>query len=506
MRTRSVVIPGNLHDDLMRFLLRSDQQEDLCFATYIPSTGAERSTGILSLLILPEPGDREVHGNVSFSPQYLQRAVSVASQRGEGLAFLHSHLGPGWQGMSSDDIRAEGERISPAAVGAMGYPLLGLTLGTDGAWSARYWLKDPIVRRKYNREWCTTVRVMSSALTITFNNHLLPARLGGERQLRTISAWGPKAQEGLSCITVGIVGLGSVGSIVAEILARTGISRFVLIDFDSVELKNLDRLTNVFEIDIGRAKVDAVADGIRRSASAPEVEIRICEYSICEKAGFDVALDCDLLFSCVDRPWPRQVVNFIAYAHLIPVIDGGILVRTNKDNTRILGADWKAQTVSYGRACLECLGQYTAADASMEKAGYFDDPDYIRGLRRGSSPDAHENVYAFASHLASMEVLQMLSLLLRPGGKSDVGQQTFHFVTGRLDVDPHPACQEHCYVQTQAGKGDKADVVLYGDHPVAMQARAARTAEDESAVRIPRLKRWRLVFRRLLVRLHSKQK
>ena len=73
--------------------------------------------------------------------------------------------------------------------------------------------------------------------------------------------------------------------------------------------------------------------------------------------------------TAVDRPWPRQVLNFIAYAHLIPVIDGGILVRTNKRNTNITGADWKAQTVGYKRACLECLGQYKTNNAVLEKSG-----------------------------------------------------------------------------------------------------------------------------------------
>jgi hypothetical protein len=318
------------------------------------------------------------------------------------------------------------------------------------------------------------VRVIGKGLKVTFNNGLLPAWFDRDKQLRTISAWGQGVQEDLSRLRVGIVGLGSVGSVVAEILARTGISRFTLIDFDGVEPKNLDRLTNVFVEDIGRAKVLAVADGIRRSASAPSVEINGCEYSICEKEGFEAGLDCDVLFSCVDRPWPRQVLNFIAYAHCIPVIDGGILVRTNRDNTRMLGADWKAQVVGYGRPCLECLGQYKAENAALEKAGYFDDPDYIKGLDKGALPDVHENVFAFSSNLGSMEVLQMLNLVIAPMGIADMGQQMYHFVTGAMDVNRSEGCDEHCYFQIIMGKGDQSGVTVYGRHAVAEEARRKR--------------------------------
>lgn len=130
-----------------------------------------------------------------------------------------------------------------------------------------------------------------------------------------------------------------------------------------MEEKNLDRLTNVFKGDIGRAKVYAIKEAIERSATSPNVSIDCCEYSVCERKGFEYALNCDILFSCVDRPWARQVLNFIAYAHLVPVIDGGIMVRTNKRNTNIVGADWKAQTVGFKRACLECLGQYRTENA-----------------------------------------------------------------------------------------------------------------------------------------------
>lgn len=482
MKSYSIIMTDDVHRELVNHLVRADKQEDLCFATYVPGTGSSRSTAIISQVILPVKGDREVHGNVGFLPQYFERVLKIAGNRKEGIAFLHSHPAKGWQGMSEDDIVAE-TRMSPTVMGVTGIPLVGLTLGTDGAWSGRFWVKDETQKRKYDRRWCENVRVIGKGLSITYNDNLVAPVFDSSKQLRTISAWGSRTQEDLSRLRICIAGLGSVGSIVAEILARSGISKFTLIDFDSVEEKNLDRLTNVFVSDTGRAKVLAVADGIRRSATAPNVEIDCCEYSICEPQGFQAALNCDIIFSCVDRPWPRQVLNFISYAHLIPVIDGGILVRTNKANTKIIGADWKAQTVGYKRACLECLGQYKTENAVLEMDGKFDDPEYIKGLDKQIFEDAHENVFVFSSHLASMEVLQMLSLFISPSGVNDVGQQLHHFVLGTMDVDTSHQCHENCYFQSIIGCGDFSGVKVTHWHPIAEKARNQRAASKQGSKR-----------------------
>lgn len=478
MKTLSVIIKQELHEALYRHLIREDGQEDLCFATYLPSTGHRRSSGILSYIIFPQEGEREVHGNVGFLPDYFQRALSIATDRKEGLVFLHSHPYPGWQSMSNDDIIAE-TRLSPAVQATTGYPLLGLTLGTDGAWSARYWLKNKEVKRKYDRQWCDTVRVLGKGLSITFNDYLLSPNFHFGKQLRTMSAWGQRKQEDISRLKVGIVGLGSVGSIVGEILARTGVSNFTLIDFDSVEEKNLDRLTNVFERDIGKSKVSVIGDAIKQSATAPKINLFECEYSICEKEGYEAALDCDVLFSCVDRPWPRQVLNFIAYAHLIPVIDGGILVRVNKRNGNLIGADWKTQTVGYQRACLECLGQFTTENAVLEKSGKLDDPSYFKDLELKNVIEAHENVFCFSSHLASMEVFQLVSLFISPAGITDTGQQMYHLVTGTLDQHSTEDCKDHCFFRTILGKGDLSGIIVHGKHEVAESARQERLLQRQ---------------------------
>jgi molybdopterin/thiamine biosynthesis adenylyltransferase len=467
-----------VHLELCKHLIRDDGQEDLCFATYVPVAGKDRLTGIVTHIILPMEHERELHGNVGFLPPYLERVMKIAMKRKEGIVFLHSHPWTGWQGMSPDDIICE-TRLSPTAYAVTDLPLLGMTVGLDGSWSARFWVKVRRVKREYNRKWCESVRIISEGLSITFNENLLKSHFNEKKQLRTISAWGQKAQEDLSRLRIGIVGLGSVGSIVSEMLARTGISHFTLIDFDSVEEKNLDRLTNVYQADVGRSKVAAITDGIKRSSTSSHVEVICSEYSICEEQGYRRALDCDILFSCVDRPWPRQVLNYISYNYLIPVIDGGIIVRTNKKNNNLVGADWKAQTIGYKHPCLECLGQYKTENAILEKKGFLDDPQYIKGLDKQTSLDYHENVFVFSSHLASLEVLQLLSLFISPSGVSCVGQQMHHFVTGEMDTDNQKKCHENCFFPTTIGKGDYANMIVFGKHQVAEDARIKRKSKKK---------------------------
>ena len=64
---------------------------------------------------------------------------------------------------------------------------------------------------------------------------------------------------------VAVCGLGGLGSNVAMLLARAGVGRLCLIDFDRVEPTNLNR-QHYFPDQIGRPKAEALAESIRRAA------------------------------------------------------------------------------------------------------------------------------------------------------------------------------------------------------------------------------------------------
>ena len=118
-------------------------------------------------------------------------------------------------------------------------------------------------------------------------------------------------------------------------------------------LPNLDRQLGATKRDIGRLKIDVVERQLKKSSTAKKINVSKVPHSLAEESGYRSALNCDVQFSCVDRPLPRHILNHIAYSHLIPVIDGGI--RVVFEDNKFFSADWQFQTVSPSKPCLQCL-------------------------------------------------------------------------------------------------------------------------------------------------------
>ncbi|MFT3693981.1 MAG: ThiF family adenylyltransferase [Kofleriaceae bacterium] len=436
---------------LSEHLLRRERQEDLCFALWSPSSGHARSSALLTSVILPNPGERSLHGNASFEATYFERAVGLAMHSGQGLAFLHSHVGPGWQGMSSDDIIAERDRLAAATLSMTELPLVGLTLGTDESWSARFWSREG--EKRYERRWCENVRVVGDALRVTHCEELRPSPAFREMFSRTVTVWGPERHRDLARLRVGIVGLGSVGSVVAESLARMGMQSLSLIDFDVVKPHNLDRLMFASPDDVGRLKVEVARERLDLVATSEELRTHCVPHSVVEPEGYAAALDCDVLFSCVDRPRARHVLNHFAYAHLIPVIDGGIAVRMR--NGTFAGVDWQVQTVGPGRPCLECLGAYDANDVSVESSGMLDDPSYLKGLPTDHRFKRNENVFPFSCNLASLEIMQFVALCTSIAKMPRIGIQRYRYIPGIVEVTDDVLCKNSCEIEQLIASGDR---------------------------------------------------
>jgi tRNA A37 threonylcarbamoyladenosine dehydratase len=79
---------------------------------------------------------------------------------------------------------------------------------------------------------------------------------------RTELAIGPEGLEVLKNSTVAVLGIGGVGSIAAEALARTGVGRIVMIDKDVVDITNINRQVHALMSTIGQPKAELMRDRI----------------------------------------------------------------------------------------------------------------------------------------------------------------------------------------------------------------------------------------------------
>jgi hypothetical protein len=295
-------------------------------------------------------------------------------------------------------------------------------------------------------------------------------------QVRTVSAWGANAQADLARLRIGVVGAGSVGAIVAEALARMGVAHVRLLDFDVVEQINLDRLLHATMKDAvhRRLKVKVLAKHLRLSATARPFVVDALDLSVVEESGYRAALDCDVLFSCVDRPWPRFVLNLIAYAHLIPVVDGGLCLTPMAGGRGLKRGTWRAHIAAPSRRCLECLEQYDPSDVSIERSGLLDTPRYIEGLPADHPLRRNENVFGLSLSVAALEVEQFLRMVVPHPGHANIGAQTAHFVRGVIDTDLR-VCDARCPFCALVATGDRSGLAdITGRHHAAENARARR--------------------------------
>ncbi|WP_405116193.1 tRNA threonylcarbamoyladenosine dehydratase [Paenibacillus sp. FSL K6-1217] len=80
---------------------------------------------------------------------------------------------------------------------------------------------------------------------------------------RTELAIGPEGLAIMKNSTVAVLGIGGVGAMAAEALARTGIGRIILIDKDSVDITNINRQLHALTTTIGQNKTDLMVERIK---------------------------------------------------------------------------------------------------------------------------------------------------------------------------------------------------------------------------------------------------
>eukprot|EP01012_Entosiphon_sulcatum_P039924 TRINITY_DN5344_c0_g1_i1.p2 TRINITY_DN5344_c0_g1~~TRINITY_DN5344_c0_g1_i1.p2 ORF type:complete len:381 (-),score=79.48 TRINITY_DN5344_c0_g1_i1:65-1207(-) len=240
--------------------------------------------------------------------------------------------------------------------------------------------------------------------------------------------------------TVAIVGVGGVGSVVAEMLTRCGIGKLVLFDYDSVELANMNRLFFRPEQQ-GQSKVEAARSTLRQIN--PDVEVEGHHYSVasvehfghfCERLregarrprGDSRAVD--LVLACVDNFEARLAVNQACLELGQVWMESGVSENAVSGHIQLL--------VPGEMPCYECFPPLVVAE------GHVKQPKR-EGVCAASLPTTMGIVAGFLAQ-------NVLKYLLKFGAVTDyLGYDALqdHFPT--LPLRPNPDCTNAWCVRRQ---------------------------------------------------------
>ena len=408
---------------------------------------------------------------LQFSPYYFSRAFDTIAERpkGAGIIIVHSHFGPSDPSKrpkpSTPDLIHERQLLRHASHVLPGAsPLAAGILSLVGTWRVREYKfqRTQGDNTNGNRAKSSTHRDVTGVRFI--DQQRLRFQLATEEVQgldvseidSTLALWGKKGQRLLSAIRTGVVGVGGVGSILVEFLARLGVGELVLVDYDVLEKENLNRSIGAKRSDVGKPKIRYVTRLARESATARKFLVRSFRGSVAEEEGLKAVLDCDTILSVTGDAFARQVLDHASYAYMIPIIDGGTALILNPDDGEITGKSQVAQA-GPGGPCLECLSVYTRDEATIarEEPGMRDQSSYVRMAGNGAPANIPRapSVVATNGLVASIMIQRFLSTVLGFPPRA-VGQQRYYINQGEMLWGPTEKCHYDCPKASWTGLGD----------------------------------------------------
>jgi ThiF family len=298
---------------------------------------------------LAEEGTDYVEGKIGYralSPKFIHRLITRA--RDERLAYLavHNHGSDLEVGFSKIDYDSH-ERGYPALLQiSRGMPVGALVFGQRSC-EADVWLEDGT---RLALEEAVVVGSTVRRLTSAPCRADAGIREDYERQVRML---GKRGQLELGRCRVGIIGLGGIGSLLTEYLARMGVGTFYLVDDDIVEDSNLSRIVGASRADVRaqRSKI-TIAERIIRESN-PDANIKLIPEDFARQSVAKELTGCDYLFLAADSMRARLVFNAIVHQYLVPGVQLGSKIRSEEsgDLTEVMSAN---RSVRPGLGCLWC--------------------------------------------------------------------------------------------------------------------------------------------------------
>ncbi len=221
-------------------------------------------------------------------------------------------------------------------------------------------------------------------------------------------------QERLRTARVALLGLGGIGGPCFEVLVRSGVGRFTIVDKDVFDASNLNRQVFAFHTTLGQRKTD-VSERFARDIN-PEIEVAKFE-RLGEDTIDDILSGADAAAFAIDELKPCIIAARRARELDIPVVESWALPY---GNVRVLTRETPTLEAAYGlptegrpmsditdeelrRLGLKILGDFKRIDGI--DAHY--QPDIEDRLKKGAIPSFAPMVW-FSSVLLAIETLKVI--------------------------------------------------------------------------------------------------
>lgn len=273
---------------------------------------------------------------------------------------------------------------------------------------------------------------------------------------RQVQMFGREGQHLLARLTVGVVGAGGTGSAVCEQLIRLGVGRLVVVDYDEVSDSNITRIHQSSQSDVGRPKVEVVADEALRIGTGTQV--RAIRGNVAREEIAAQLSRCDVLFGCTDDDAGRAVLSRLAYWYLIPVFDCGFVIVS--DSGIVGGLFGRVTTLQPGEACLICRRR---VDPARIRNQLLREDERSRLAAEGYAPelgDADPSVVTYTTLTASLAVSELLERLFGYGAEEAPSELLLRLHSRDLRGNRTPGRDGHyCTDVASWGRGDESPLL-----------------------------------------------
>lgn len=259
-----------------------------------------------------------------------------------------------------------------------------------------------------------------------------------DRFERQRKLFGDVGQERLRSTTVGVVGGGGLGSFMVLELAYLGVRKIAIVDYDSLEDSDRNRLVGAFSLhDDGVHKVQLLRDlgmlidsGVEIESVPAELESSMAKTAL---AGVDIVV------GCVDHDGPRFVLNKFCCEHGVRLIDAASDTIPDADKVRFGGRVCVATRETGCLVCFEVLDQKEISDylASPDQRA---DQKAIYGVPARSLAGGGPSVVTVNGVVASIAATELMAMVT--GVRTPIPYQDWHGDEGRLSrvSDRAPDC------------------------------------------------------------------